>query len=184
MANYVIKKDISTDAFTTNRAYGIDPAADTFALVASSNSPIKKLTLHISSDRILRARLEKMDSTVVTVGRDPVGLDSARELEWSFSPDERFKEIKIYVELGSKVLAGLKMVTNKHTMETLAWKEKKYEAEDVPVGCGMCVGMFGNARNSLASLGFAMLKKLPPHDELQRLEREQKEKHRDSGRKH
>ena len=181
-ANYVIKNDISIDEFTTNRAYGVvSSTAGDFGLVAEWNHPIKRLTLYVGRDSIKRIRLEKMDNTYISVGSDSCDV-TPRQLDWNFAYDERFTEIKIYLDSPSKALVGLKMVTNKQSLEVVS-QERKYISQDVPVGSGMCMGMFGNAERTVTALGFAMLNKLPSQGRLQRLEREQREREKqtDSG---
>ena len=176
-ANYMIKKDISTDEFTTNRAYGaVSSLADDFGLVAEWNHPIKRLTLYVGRDSILRIRLEKMDNTYITVGACPSDV-TPRHVDWNFTHDERFTEIKIYLDSSSRALVGLKMVTNKQSLEMLDSQERrKYDSQDVPVGSGMCMGMFGNAERTVTALGFAMLKELPSQEKLRELEQKQQER--------
>lgn len=151
--NYVLKNDISTDVFTSNRAYG-SKLGDDFGLVGSiDHAPISRICLYIGREGFGKMLVEKSDGSMLTVG----ATEAPRTEDWSFEQGERFLEIRMHVK--ESMLAGIYLRTDKKTVSAYLDGYQPTNPHTIPVGAGECVGVFGNAGMRLESLGFAMLQK-------------------------
>lgn len=151
----VQKKDISTDIFTCNLAYGSTKGHD-FGFIGCLESPVTLITWNPGQTNFGRMVVQKKDGTCITIGEPEI---PERRCSWHFAEDERILEIKLYAM--EDALSCIYMRTNRKTWEVQVNNHdaSKAQCKSIKVGSEMWVGVFGNADVWLESLGFAMVNK-------------------------
>lgn len=150
----VESRDINLDVFTSNKAYGSPSGGCDFGLIGNKEVCVQEIVFYLTKDGIERVMMRKQDQTCLTVG-GLVPPSSQPPSSWKFSPDDRFKEIKMFCQ--NNRLVGVRVVTCKPHQRTLeVGNVSGTNSFDVPVGSGRCVGIFGNSGQYMDNLGFVM----------------------------
>ena len=159
----VAMKDIDTRIFTRNWAIGSATRGNIYSLVGWLKSPIKSIQFYYNAQEFGRIIMEKHDGTNITIGTK---TDSMRNDDpWLFDRNERFTDVKLYSN--GQTLTGIKLSSRigqqpaiEHSVGLINYKFTDPPV-DIPVGSGMCVGIFGNHDNVVNALGLALLKDEP-----------------------
>ena len=148
-------QDIDLDTFTSQIAYGSNIDGHNFSLVGSRDHRVKSIQVNTdaSTSSIGQLLMKKWDESILCVG---VGPDISNQVQWTFDRDEQFTRIQLYSDKDR--LCGIKVTTNKHNYQIFVPSCSMANQIEMSVGSGKCVGVFGQSRSYVDSLGFAMLK--------------------------
>ncbi len=157
----IIKNDISTTTFTSNKAFG-SKGGHGFSLVGWTESPISKMTLHVGKT-FGRIVVEKYDGTSINFGGAPVRQPEYRQMVWKLEKDDLLSKIELYSN--GSVLAAIRLTVRGRSAPLEACIDgfsiagsKPEQRMEVPPGTGKFVGVYGNHDMSVQSLGLAMLR--------------------------
>lgn len=158
-ATWAKSEDVSTDVFTSNIAVGSPTEGYDFGLIGNTKKWVEEIRVSITATHIGRLMVRKSDGTCLTIGS--TGGDP-KEI-WRFNPTEKFSLIQLYSK--NKRLVGIRLSTDRQTNLHVFVPGCENLSDDyskkirINEGCESCIGVFGNARECVDSLGFAMLKR-------------------------
>ncbi len=158
---FIVKKDIDTKIFTSNKAFGTDQGQD-YSLVGSLDCTVKSLTLWAGKS-FGKLVVEKHDGSSITVGDARVNPPEYRRIVFEFQREDKFTNIEFHSN--GNILAGLRLGLKGQSKALEATingydlsSTKPEHVKVVQPGSGRLVGVFGNAGACLQSMGFAMMR--------------------------
>lgn len=154
MSSY--SQDIDLNIFTSNLAYGSSSGGYDYGLVGNRDYRVKCIKMNVDEPTSSFGRIvvEKWDGTCLSIGSLP---DASNEKKWNFEKDEQFTRIQLYSDKDR--LCGIKISTNRQTLQYFVPSCSMEKHQDIPVGSGKCIGVFGQSGTYVDCLGFAMFKK-------------------------